>query len=384
MKRRDFIKVLLATGLVTPSLKTLAMSFTPATTDEHNAVAFVDEPELDIESGSSSQNLDYLLQDAEIRVIGVGGCGCKAVDYMIENGVQGVKFVSIDTDAEALSHTKAPTHLQIGTGITQGLSTAAILDVGRAEVEKDYARITEMLNGSNLVIIVAGIGGNTGTGAAPVVAQIAKYMGIPIVAVVTKPLSLDENRMHFAEIGIVELTEQVGSLIVVPNEKLIDVPTDDTTLKNAFHISYSVMLDAVAGIAEAINVPGLVGVDFADIRTMICESGMAMVGAASATGPNRAKIATERALSTLLKRGVNLADTSGVLVTTHSNKSMLLKEYRDVTNIVQFAVEDTTVIVASPFYDDMGDEFRVTIVAAMGNSPYMGRQLSDLSRHIMA
>jgi cell division protein FtsZ len=363
MKRRDFIKVLLASGLISPSLKALSMSFTPAITDEHNAVAFVEKPALDIGSNSSSYNFDYLLQDAEIRVIGVGGCGGNAVDYMIENGVQGVKFVAIDTNAEALSHTKAPTHLQIGTRITQGLGAAAILDDGRTEAEKDYARITEMLDGANLVFIVAGMGGSTGTGAAPVVAQIAKYMGIPIVAIVTKPFALDENRMRLAEIGIAELAEQVGSLIVVPNEKLIDVPTDDTTLKNAFHFSNCVMLDAVAGIAEAINVPGLTGVDFADIRELIREPGLAMVGAASAIGPNRAKIATERALSTQLMKDVNLSDAHSVLVTIRSDYSLTLKEYREVCNCVQRFDHYDSTMVSSVYDASMGDELRVTIVA---------------------
>ena len=212
--------------------------------------------------------LDAQLQDAVIKVIGVGGCGGNAVDHMIEQGVQGVEFISINTDAQALKRNKARTQLQIGATITKGLGAGAIPDVGRAAAEEDRARIAEMINGANMVFITAGMGGGTGTGAAPIVAQIAKELGILTVAVVTKPFAHEGKRMKLAQIGIEALVEHVDSLIIVPNEKLMTVLGEDTTLLDAFRSSNSVLQGAVAGIAEVINVPGLVNVDFADVRTL--------------------------------------------------------------------------------------------------------------------
>jgi len=307
--------------------------------------------------------MDAQLQDAVIKVIGVGGCGGNAVDHMIEQGVQGVEFIAINTDAQALKRNKARTQLQIGATITKGLGAGAIPDVGRAAAEEDRARITEMISGANMVFITAGMGGGTGTGAAPVVAQIAKEMGILTVAVVTKPFAHEGKRMRLAQTGIELLTEHVDSLIIVPNEKLMTVLGEDTTLLDAFRSSNSVLQGAVAGIAEVINVPGLVNVDFADVRTLMSENGMAMMGSATASGPNRAKIAAESAMSSPLLEDVNLAGARGVLVNISSNCSLTLKEYREVTNSVQFAVEDATVIVGSVFDEGMGDELRVTIVA---------------------
>jgi cell division protein FtsZ len=313
--------------------------------------------------------MDAQLQDAVIKVIGVGGCGGNAVDHMIEQGVQGVEFVAINTDAQALKRNKARTQLQIGATITKGLGAGAIPDVGRAAAEEDRARITEMISGANMVFITAGMGGGTGTGAAPVVAQIAKEMGILTVAVVTKPFAHEGKRMRLAQTGIEALTEHVDSLIIVPNEKLMTVLGEDTTLLDAFRSSNSVLQGAVAGIAEVINVPGLVNVDFADVRTLMSENGMAMMGSASASGPDRAKIAAESAMSSPLLEDVNLAGARGVLVNISSNSSLTLKEYRQVTNSVQFAIEDATVIVGSVFDEGMGDELRVTIVATGLGSP---------------
>ena len=307
--------------------------------------------------------MDAQLQDAVIKVIGVGGCGGNAVDHMIEQGVQGVEFIAINTDAQALKRNKARTQLQIGVTITKGLGAGAIPDVGRAAAEEDRARISELVSGANMVFITAGMGGGTGTGAAPVVAQIAKEMGILTVAVVTKPFAHEGRRMRLAQTGIEALTEHVDSLIIVPNEKLMTVLGEDTTLLDAFRSSNSVLQGAVAGIAEVINVPGLVNVDFADVRTLMSENGMAMMGSASASGPDRAKIAAESAMSSPLLEDVNLAGARGVLVNISSNCSLTLKEYREVTNSVQFAVEDATVIVGSVFDEGMGDELRVTIVA---------------------
>ena len=318
--------------------------------------------------------MDAQLQDAVIKVIGVGGCGGNAVDHMIEQGVQGVEFISINTDAQALKRNKARTQLQIGATITKGLGAGAIPDVGRAAAEEDRARIAEIIKGANMVFITAGMGGGTGTGAAPVVAQVAKELGILTVAVVTKPFAHEGRRMRLAQVGIEALVEHVDSLIIVPNEKLMTVLGEDTTLLDAFRSSNSVLQGAVAGIAEVINVPGLVNGDFADVRTLMSENGMAMMGSASASGPERAKIAAEKAMSSPLLEDVNLAGARGVLVNISSNCSLTLKEYREVTNSVQFAVEDATVIVGSVFDESMGDELRVTIVATGLGSPVERKQ----------
>ena len=303
------------------------------------------------------------LQDAVIKVIGVGGCGGNAVDHMIDQGVQGVEFIVINTDAQALKRNKARTQLQIGATITKGLGAGAIPDVGRAAAEEDRERIAEMLRGANMIFITAGMGGGTGTGAAPVVAEIAKEMDILTVAVVTKPFAHEGKRMRLAQAGIEALAHHVDSLIIVPNEKLMSVLGEDTTLLDAFRSSNSVLQGAVAGIAEVINVPGLVNVDFADVRTLMSENGMAMMGSATASGPDRAKRAADSAMSSPLLEDVNLAGARGVLVNISSSSSLTLREYREVTNSVQFAVEDATVIVGSVFDENMGDELRVTIVA---------------------
>ena len=317
--------------------------------------------------------MDAQLQDAVIKVIGVGGCGGNAVDHMIEQGVQGVEFIAINTDAQALKRNKAPTQLQIGANITKGLGAGAIPDVGRAAAEEDRARIAELVSGANMVFITAGMGGGTGTGAAPVVAQVAREMDILTVAVVTKPVAHEGKRMRLAQAGIEALSEYVDSLIIVPNEKLMSVLGEDTTLLDAFRSSNSVLQGAVAGIAEVINVPGLVNVDFADVRTLMSENGMAMMGSATASGPERAKLAAERAMSSPLLEDVDLAGARGVLVNISSNSSLTLREYREVTNSVQFAIEDATVIVGSVFDDGMGDDLRVTIVATGLGSP-VGRK----------
>ena len=318
--------------------------------------------------------MDTQLQDAVIKVIGVGGCGGNAVDHMIEQGVQGVEFIAINTDAQALKRNKARTQLQIGANITKGLGAGAIPDVGRAAAEEDRARIAELISGANMVFITAGMGGGTGTGAAPVVAQVAKEMDILTVAVVTKPFAHEGKRMRLAQEGIEALTQYVDSLIIVPNEKLMTVLGEDTTLLDAFRSSNGVLQGAVAGIAEVINVPGLVNVDFADVCTLMSENGMAMMGSATASGPDRAKLAAERAMSSPLLEDVDLAGARGVLVNISSNCSLTLREYREVTNSVQFAIEDATVIVGSVFDEGMGDELRVTIVATGLGSPAKNKQ----------
>jgi cell division protein FtsZ len=318
--------------------------------------------------------MDTQPQEAVIKVIGVGGCGGNAVDHMIDQGVQGVEFVAINTDAQALKRNKARNQLQIGANITKGLGAGAIPDVGRAAAEEDRARISELVGDAHMVFITAGMGGGTGTGAAPVVAQVAKEMGILTVAVVTKPFAHEGKRMRLAQEGIEALSEFVDSLIIVPNEKLMNVLGEDTTLLEAFRAANSVLQGAVAGIAEVINVPGLVNVDFADVRTLMSENGMAMMGSSTASGKDRAATAAERAMSSPLLEDVNLSGARGVLVNISSSSSLTMKEYKEITNSVQFAVEDATVIVGSVFDESMGDDLRVTIVATGLGSPLTRRQ----------
>ncbi len=302
-------------------------------------------------------------QDAVIKVIGVGGCGGNAVDHMIEQGVQGVEFIVINTDAQALNRSRARTQLQIGAAITQGLGAGAKPSVGKAAAEEDRVRIKELIAGSNMVFITAGMGGGTGTGAAPIVAQIAREMNILTVAVVTKPFIYEGNRMRFAAEGIKELHEHVDSLIIVPNSKLMEVLGKDVTVPEAFKAANGVLQGAVAGIAEVINVPGLINVDFADVRTVMSENGMAMMGSAVASGPDRAKIAAERAIASPLLEDVDMTGARGVLVNITSSSSLKVSEMEDVMNCVQFAAEEATVILGSVFDESMCDELRVTVVA---------------------
>jgi cell division protein FtsZ len=318
--------------------------------------------------------MDAQPQEAVIKVIGVGGCGGNAVDHMIEQGVQGVEFVAINTDAQALKRNKARNQLQIGSGITKGLGAGAVPDIGRAAAEEDRERIADLVRGANMIFITAGMGGGTGTGAAPVVAQVARELDILTVAVVTKPFAHEGKRMRLAQEGIDALSEYVDSLIIVPNEKLMTVLGEDTTLLEAFRAANGVLQGAVAGIAEVINVPGLVNVDFADVRTLMSENGMAMMGSATASGKDRAAAAAERAMSSPLLEEVNLAGARGVLVNISSSPSLTMKEYKQITNSIQFAVEDATVIVGSVFDESMGDNLRVTIVATGLGSPLARKQ----------
>ncbi|HZW25035.1 MAG TPA: cell division protein FtsZ [Gallionella sp.] len=313
-------------------------------------------------------------QDAIIKVIGVGGCGGNAVDHMIEQGVQGVEFIAINTDAQALKRSKARTQLQIGANITKGLGAGAKPSVGQAAAEEDRERIKELISGANMVFITAGMGGGTGTGAAPIVAQIARELDILTVAVVTKPFTYEGNRMRFAKAGIEALHEHVDSLIIVPNSKLMEVLGNDITVPEAFKAANGVLQGAVAGIAEVINVPGLINVDFADVRTVMSENGMAMMGSAIANGPDRARTAAERAIASPLLEDVDMSGARGVLVNITSSMNLKLKEIDDVMECVQFAAEEATVIVGSVFDEAMGDELRVTVVATGLGAPLARKQ----------
>ncbi len=318
--------------------------------------------------------MEMQTQDAVIKVIGVGGCGGNAVDHMIEQGVQGVEFIAINTDAQALKRSKARTQLQIGANITKGLGAGAKPSVGEAAAEEDRERIKEMISGANMVFITAGMGGGTGTGAAPIVAQIARELDILTVAVVTKPVVYEGNRMRFAKAGIEALHEHVDSLIIVPNSKLMEVLGSDVTVPEAFRAANGVLQGAVAGIAEVINVPGLINVDFADVRTVMSENGMAMMGSAIASGPDRARVAAERAIASPLLEDVDMSGARGVLVNITSSSQLKLKELEEVMECVQFAAEEATVIVGSVFDENMGEDLRVTVVATGLGAPLARKQ----------
>ncbi|MBU3644378.1 MAG: cell division protein FtsZ [Candidatus Methylopumilus sp.] len=308
-------------------------------------------------------------QEAVIKVIGVGGCGGNAVEHMIEKNVNGVEFICANTDMQALKKSNAPTTLQIGSDITKGLGAGAKPEIGREAALEDRDRIAEVIDGADMLFITAGMGGGTGTGAAPVVAQVAKEMGILTVAVVTKPFSFEGKRMGVATEGLDELSRHVDSLIIIPNEKLMEVLGEDVTFMDAFKAANDVLHNAVSGIAEIINCPGLVNVDFADVRTVMSEMGMAMMGSAVATGPERARIAAEQAVASPLLENVNLANARGILVNITASHSFKMKEYYDVMNTIKsYAADDATVIVGNVFDEAIGDGLRVTMVATGLNS----------------
>jgi cell division protein FtsZ len=282
---------------------------------------------------------------------------------MIEQGVQGVEFIAINTDVQALNRSRARTQLQIGIAITKGLGAGAKPSIGKAAAEEDRERIKALISGANMVFITAGMGGGTGTGAAPIVAQIAREMNILTVAVVTKPFAYEGNRMRYATEGIKELQSHVDSLIIVPNSKLMEVLGNDVTVPEAFKAANGVLQGAVAGIAEVINAPGLINVDFADVCTVMSENGMAMMGSAVASGPDRARTAAERAIASPLLEDMDLTGARGVLVNITSTSSLKLREMDEVMACVQFAAEEATVILGSVFDETMGDDLRVTVVA---------------------
>lgn len=308
-----------------------------------------------------------------IKVVGVGGAGGNAVDHMIKNGVQGVEFVAANTDAQALARGQAKTQIQLGA---TGLGAGAKPEAGRAAAQEARDQIAESLRGAHMVFITAGMGGGTGTGAAPVVAEVAKEMGILTVAVVTKPFSFEgARRLQSAESGIEELSQHVDSVIVILNEKLEEVLGDDVSMEEAFVSADNVLKNAVAGISEIINVPGLINVDFQDVRTVMSEQGMAMMGSASANGIDRARIAAEAAVASPLLEGVNLSGARGVVVNITANKSSLkLRETKEVMNTIRsFAADDATIIFGAVYDDVMGDDLRVTVVATGLGQPAMAR-----------
>ncbi len=309
--------------------------------------------------------IDTYTQNAVIKVIGVGGGGGNALEHMVANEIEGVDFICANTDAQALRKSAATTQLQLGTDITKGLGAGANPDVGRQAALEDRERIMEVINGADMVFITAGMGGGTGTGAAPVVAQVAKEMGILTVAVVTKPFPFEGGkRLKIANSGLEELSQHVDSLITIPNEKLLAVLGKQMSLLDAFKAANDVLLGAVQGIAELITREGMINVDFADVRTVMSEMGMAMMGTGHATGEERAKEAARSAVSSPLLEDVDLSGARGVLVNITAGLDMTIGEFEEVGNTVkEFASEDATVVVGTVIDPEMTDELRVTVVA---------------------
>jgi cell division protein FtsZ len=309
--------------------------------------------------------MDAHSQSAVIKVIGVGGGGGNAVAHMVNSGIEGVDFICANTDAQALNSARVRTALQIGCNITKGLGAGADPDIGRQAGMEDRDRIQEVIEGADMLFITAGMGGGTGTGAAPVVAQVAKELGILTVAVVTKPFEMEGGkRMMIADHGISELGKYVDSLITIPNEKLLTVLGGETTLLDAFRSANQVLQGAVQGIAELITRPGLINVDFADVKTVMAEMGMAMMGSGTSTGEGRAREAAEAAISSPLLEDINLAGANGILINVTAGMNLSIGEFREVGNTIkEFASDDATVVIGTVIDPDMDDKIRVTVVA---------------------
>lgn len=314
--------------------------------------------------------MDSFSQNAVIKVIGVGGCGGNAVQNMVTEGIEGVDFIAANTDAQVLKKSDAKTVLQIGGDITKGLGAGANPEVGKQAALEDRDRIQEILSGADMVFITAGMGGGTGTGAAPVVAEIAREMKILTVGVVTKPFGFEGKRMAIAQQGIDELALHVDSLITIPNQKLLTVLGKSATLKDAFKAADNVLLGAVQGIAELITREGMINVDFADVRTVMSEQGMAMMGTGIATGENRAVEAANEAVSSPLLEDINLQGASGVLVNVTAGFDLTIGEFEEIGDVVRdFASEDATIVIGTVIDPELSEEIRVTVVATgLGNT----------------
>ncbi|MFC5583004.1 cell division protein FtsZ [Rhodanobacter terrae] len=320
--------------------------------------------------------IDKLAPNAVIKVIGVGGGGGNAVAHMLNSNIEGVEFIVANTDAQAMTSCGSRTHLQLGGNVTKGLGAGANPEVGRQAALEDRERIEAMLEGADMVFITAGMGGGTGTGAAPVVAQLAKEKGILTVAVVTKPFPFEgRRRMQVALKGIEDLSQHVDSLITVPNEKLLSVLGRDVTLLNAFKAANDVLQGAVQGIADLITAPGLINVDFADVRTVMSEMGLAMMGSGTARGDDRAQAAAEAAIKNPLLEDVNLNGACGILVNVTAGPNLTMREFDEIGRIIHdFASEDATVVIGTSLDPEMKDDVRVTVVATGLNRANASRQ----------
>jgi cell division protein FtsZ len=321
-------------------------------------------PLINLEGEMMFELLDENVNGAVIKVMGVGGCGGNAVEHMLAAGIDGVDFIVANTDAQALKRSSARNVMQLGGAITKGLGAGANPEIGRQAALEDREKIKEAISGADMLFLTAGMGGGTGTGAAPVIAEVARELGVLTVAVVTKPFAFEGKRMRAALAGIEALSQNVDSLIIIPNDKLMAVLGDDVGYTDAYKAANDVLYGAVAGIAEVINCPGMVNVDFADVRTVMSEMGVAMMGSARASGIDRANVAAQQAVASPLLEDVNLTGARGVLVNITASKDMRLKEVHEVMNTISaFTAPDATVIFGSVVDDSMGDALRVTIVA---------------------
>ena len=308
--------------------------------------------------------MDSVAQDAVIKVVGVGGGGGNAVTHMMSTGIEGVDFICANTDAQALTKISGATSLQIGTNITKGLGAGANPDVGRQAALEDRERIQEIIMGADMIFVTAGMGGGTGTGAAPVVAQIARDMGILCVGVVTKPFVFEgANRMKIAQQGIEELSQHVDSLITIPNDKLLSVYGREFDLMNAFNGANDVLHNAVQGITELITHPGVINVDFADVRTVMSQNGMGMMGSGISSGDERARLAAEAAVASPLLEDVNISGARGILVNV-TGTNLTLGEFEDIGAIISsFASDEAIVVMGTAIDPELEDQLRVTVVA---------------------
>lgn len=319
--------------------------------------------------------LDTCQQNAVIKVVGIGGGGGNAVEHMMAGHIEGVEFICANTDAQALKNSSANTIIQLGENITRGLGAGANPEIGRRSAEEDREKIRAALNGADMVFIAAGMGGGTGTGAAPVFAQIAKELGVLTVAVTTKPFSFEgKMRLQIADQGIASLSQYVDSLITIPNNKLLSVLGKNVTLINAFKAANDVLRGAVQGIAELITRPGLINVDFADVRTVMSEMGMAMMGTGVGSGDNRARLAAEAAIASPLLEDVDLTGAKGVLVNITAGLDLSIGEFEEVGDVVKNITSDSaTVVVGTVIDPELRDEVRVTvIVTGLGRKQVAG------------
>ena len=309
--------------------------------------------------------IDNVAENAVIKVVGVGGGGGNAVKHMIDKEIEGVEFICANTDAQSLADVSSPTTLQLGSDITKGLGAGANPEIGRAAAVEDRDRIADVLDGADMVFITAGMGGGTGTGAAPVVAEVAKEMGILTVAVVTKPFQFEgKKRLSVAAEGVRELSQYVDSLITIPNEKLLEVLGKNTSLLNAFKEANDVLLGAVQGIADLIIRPGMINVDFSDVRTVMSEMGAAMMGTGTAIGDSRAREAAEKAINSPLLDDIDLQGARGILVNITAGLDLSLGEFAEVGDTIEeFASEDATVVVGTVIDPEMDEDLKVTVVA---------------------
>lgn len=314
---------------------------------------------------------DFDDQKPIIKIIGVGGAGGNAVTHMVDSGLKGVTFLSANTDSQALKKSKAEIMIQLGSSLTKGLGAGANPEIGRQAALEDKERIKEALDGANMVFVAAGMGGGTGTGAAPVIAETAREMGILTVAVVSRPFSFEgKKRENAANAGLKILADHVDSLITIPNERLLTVLGKTASLVEAFAAANNVLYNAVQGISESIIKPGLINLDFNDVKTVMSQQGMAMMGVGSASGDNRAREATQEAIASPLLDNINLAGAKGILVNITGGAGLSIGEYHEVGQMIsEYASEDATVIIGTAIEEELGDELRVTIIATGLDAP---------------